>query len=470
MNSIALHKIKKIHFVGIGGSGMNGIAQVLLNQGYEISGSDLSENSAIKNLKKEGARIYKSHTEKNIKDVDVVVISSAIKENNPEVIAAKKNRIPVIPRAQMLSEIMRFHFGIAIAGTHGKTTTTSLTASVLAEAGLDPTYVIGGRLNSSGSNAKLGKSRYFVVEADESDASFLYLQPMISVVTNIDIDHMETYQNDIKQLHKTFIDFLHHLPFYGVAIVCIEDAGVEAIINNINRPMITYGFKPSADISAYNLKQEGLTVSFDVKRFNNKKPFKVKLNLGGKHNVLNALSVIAIAAELAIPDKVVQQGLKNFSGVDRRSQVLGELSTTRGKVTVIDDYGHHPCEVTATYQSIKDAYPTQRVICVFQPHRYTRVKNLFEDFAQALSEVDFLIMLEVYPAGEVPIAGADSRDLCRNIRERGKVEPVLVSKPEQLWVTLLNIINDGDVILMQGAGSISALAHRIVEESSLNVI
>ena len=459
-----LHKIKRLHFVGIGGSGMNGIAQVLLNQGYEISGSDLAENASTQLLKKSGATIFVGHDASHIKGADVVVVSTAVKSDNPEVLAAKLSRIPIIPRAEMLAEIMRFHFGIAIAGTHGKTTTTSLVSSVLAEAGLDPTYVIGGRLNSSGSNAKLGQSKYFVAEADESDASFLYLQPMIAVVTNIDVDHMETYGNDVSKLYETFNSFLHHLPFYGIAILCIDDPGVRMILDQVTRRVITYGFDKTADIRAPDIQPKGLVTHFTAKRFNGLKDLKITLNLPGNHNILNALSVIAIAAELGIDDHTLQIALSQFSGVGRRCQVLGEFKTPKGNITLIDDYGHHPREIAATQQAIKAAYPNQRLITVFQPHRYSRIKALFEDFAEVLSNTEFLILLDIYAAGEEPILGISTRELCSNIRQRGKTDPVFVQEHDKLFSTIMDIAKDGDVILMQGAGNIGTLAQSMVKE------
>ena len=460
IKNASMRKIKKIHFIGIGGTGMNGIAEVLLNQGYQISGSDINENSTIKRLIAQGAKITLGHTAKNIAEADVIVTSTAVKENNPEVIAARAVNIPIIPRAQMLAELMRFCYGIAIAGTHGKTTTTSLVASILAEAGLDPTYVIGGRLNSTEANAKLGKSTYFVAEADESDASFLYLQPMMAIVTNIDIDHMETYGDDIHRLQQTFIEFLHHLPFYGLAIMCIDDLGVQKILTKVTRPIVSYGFSELADVRAVDVRQSGLKTHFVVQR-KQKDDLELCINLPGKHNVENALAAITVATELAIDDAAILEALRKFAGVGRRCEVLGEFNTSKGKVILIDDYGHHPREVAVTQQAIKAAYPQQRLITIFQPHRYTRTKSLFEDFVHVLADTEVLLMLDVYAAGEASIPGADSRSLCRSIRRRGKVEPIFIAADDKLLEVLQPILQDGDVILMQGAGNIGTLAHNI---------
>ncbi len=441
---------------------MNGIAEVLLNQGYLISGSDINENPAIKRLNKQGAKITLCHAAKNVINADVVVTSTAVKENNPEVVAARLANIPVIPRAEMLAELMRFCYGIAVAGTHGKTTTTSLVASILAEAGLDPTYVIGGRLNSTQANANLGESSYFVAEADESDASFLYLQPMMAIVTNIDADHMETYDGDVNRLQQTFIKFLHHLPFYGVAILCIDDTGVQTILPEVTRPIVSYGFGEKADIRAIDVQQIGLQTHFIVKR-KKREDLPVCINLPGKHNVANALAAIAVAIELGIDDVAIVKALKNFAGVGRRCEVLGEFTTSKGKITLIDDYGHHPREVAVTQKAIKTAYPRSRLITIFQPHRYTRTKNLFEDFVHVLADTDVLLMLEVYAAGEESVPAADSRSLCRSIRQRGKVDPIFISEPTELENMLKMILQDGDVVLMQGAGDISALAQKLTK-------
>jgi UDP-N-acetylmuramate--alanine ligase len=457
-----MHKVKNIHFIGIGGTGMNGIAQVLLNQGYTISGSDIKENPAVVRLRAAGATIYIGHEAKNILHANVVVTSTAVQEDNPEVKAAREQHIPVIPRAEMLAELMRFQFGIAVAGTHGKTTTTSLVASILAEAELDPTYVIGGRLNSSGSNAKLGESQYFVAEADESDASFLYLQPTMAIVTNIDMDHMETYDGDMKKLYKTFVDFLHHLPFYGTAIMCTDDAGVQAVLPEVGRPVIGYGFDEASDVRGINVRQVGLQTYFTVVR-KDLPALEVCMNLPGRHNVLNALSAIVVATEIGVADDAIVNALGKFSGVGRRCEVLGEYAGTFGEVTLIDDYGHHPRELAATHEAVKSAYPERRLVTVFQPHRYSRTKDLYEDFVQVLSDTDKLVMLEVYAAGEEAIPGADTRSLCGSIRSRGRVDPIFVADNDKLGGAIIDVLQDGDVLLMQGAGNIGSLAQEMAQ-------
>ncbi len=460
----AMRKIKRLHFIGIGGTGMNGIAEVLLTLGYQISGSDLSENSATKRLQKLGAKIFLGHHAKHVVDTDAIVTSTAVQNDNPEVVAARAARLPIIRRAEMLAELMRFRFGIAIAGTHGKTTTTSLVTSILAEAGLDPTYVIGGRLNSSGANAQLGESEYFVAEADESDASFLYLQPMISIVTNVDIDHMETYQSDVEKLHQTFIDFLHRLPFYGLVILCADDAGVQKILPHVSRPMITYGFDEGADVRAVNVSQDGLQTRFTVVRGAAHLPLTVTLNLPGRHNVLNALSAIIVATELGIADAQIISALNKFAGVGRRCQILGNFKTAKGEITVIDDYGHHPRELAATQEAIKSAFPERRLVTVFQPHRYTRTKTVYEDFVQVLSDMDVLVLLDIYSAGEEPLPGIDGRTLSGSVRQRGKVDPIFIDDNAQLFLVLENIMQEGDVILMQGAGNIGSLVQQLADK------
>ena len=459
----AMRRIKTIHFVGIGGSGMSGIAEVLLNQGYKITGSDGNENAATKRLQALGAIINKGHKSEHIKGADAVVISSAITSDNPEVVAAHQAMIPVLPRAQMLAEIMRFHHGIAIAGTHGKTTTTSLITSILAEAGLDPTFVIGGVLNSAGVNARLGASQYFVVEADESDASFLYFNPTISVVTNIDADHMLTYHNDFNCLKQAFIDFLHKLPFYGLAVVCIDNSVVKEILAKISRPMLTYGFDPNADFCAYDFMQEGFASTFKVRRSPKDPVLEVKLNLAGKHNVLNALAAIAVASECKVSDEVMLQALRQFKGVGRRMQHHGQITIPNGKVTVLEDYGHHPYELEVTIQALRAAYPDKRLVLAFQPHRYTRTQALFEDFAAVLSQVDVLVLMEIYAASEQPIPGIDSRTLARNIRHRGKVDPIFVENAAALIDVLPSILREEDVLLLQGAGNIGSIAAQLIE-------
>ena len=456
-------RIRHIHFVGIGGSGMGGIAEVILNLGYEVSGSDLGVNNVTKRLQDLGAKVTQGHAEENIMDCDVVVISSAVKSDNPEVQAAKRNRIPVIPRAEMLAELMRFRFGIAVAGTHGKTTTTSLVASLLAEGGLDPTFVIGGRLNSAGTNARLGDSRYLVAEADESDASFLHLQPMISIVTNIDADHMETYGGDFEKLRQTFMEFLHHLPFYGLAVLCADDSVVQSLIPELNCPVITYGMSEEADLIAKDIKQDGHQTCFSVCYQKTNKCFDVRLNMPGHHNVLNALAAIAVAHEVGVADAAIKQALNDFQGIGRRFQIYDELKLSLGKIMHVDDYGHHPREVEATIKAIRQGWPEKRLVVAFQPHRYTRTRDLFEDFCMVLSHVDVLVLLEVYAAGETPIAGADGRSLSRAIRARGQVEPVFVENIDGLPEALLGVLRDDDILLTLGAGSIGVVATQLAD-------
>jgi len=457
-------RIHCIHFVGIGGVGMGGIAEVMLNLGYEVRGSDLQENAVTRRLSELGATVCLGHSAENIKDCDVVVISSAVKADNPEVMAAHQQRIPVVPRAEMLAELMRFRYGIAIAGTHGKTTTTSLIASVLAEGGVDPTFVIGGRLNSAGTHARLGEGRYLVAEADESDASFMHLQPMMAVVTNIDADHMETYAGDFQKLRQTFIEFLHHLPFYGLAVLCIDDPEVRHILPDITRPVTTYGLTAEADIYAEDLRQQGIRTYFKVRRRQHPETLDITLNMPGYHNVLNALAAIAVAYEIGIDDAAIKRALENFQGIGRRFQIYGEYRTLAGEVLHVDDYGHHPREVAATIKAIRQGWPERRLVVAFQPHRYSRTRDLFEDFSRVLSDVDVLLLLEVYPAGEAPIAGADGRTLARAIRTRGQVDPVFVEQVEELPATLKGLLQDGDVLLTLGAGNIGAAAAKLQAE------
>ena len=458
-----MRRIRQIHFVGIGGAGMCGIAEVLLNQGYEISGSDLNESSVTKRLQSLGMSIFIGHQASNIAGANVVVVSSAVNEENPEIIEARSHRIPVVPRAEMLAEIMRYRHGIAVAGTHGKTTTTSLLASVFGEAGLDPTFVIGGRLNSAGTNAKLGGSRYLVAEADESDASFLHLTPMVAVVTNIDADHMHTYGGDFSKLKQTFIDFLHNLPFYGAAVMCVDDPVVEEIIPQVSRSVITYGVSAHADYRAESITQSGIHTSFIAKRPGKHQDLEVTLSMPGHHNVLNALATIAIATDEGIEDKAIQKGLANFQGVGRRFQVHGEYETGRGQVMLVDDYGHHPVEVEATIKAIRAGWPDKRIVMVYQPHRYSRTCDLYEDFVKVLSEVDVLLLMDVYSAGERPIPGADSRSLCRSLRQRGKVDPIFIDDGSEIESVLGNLLEDGDLLITQGAGDIGRLAVRLAE-------
>lgn len=456
-----MRRIRHIHFIGIGGSGMCGIAEVLLNQGYEISGSDLKNSVVTERLEKLGATIHIGHAESHIQGANVVVVSSAIDESNPEVKQAREKRIPIVPRAEMLSELMRYRHGIAVAGTHGKTTTTSLIASVLAEDELDPTFVIGGLLNSAGSNAQLGQSRFFVAEADESDGSFLHLQPMVSVVTNIEADHMATYGHDFNKLKQVFIQFLHNLPFYGLAVVCVDDPTVASIIDDIGRPTVTYGLTENADYRAVDIRQEGTTNHFTVKRPGNLDDLNIHLNMPGEHNVLNALATIAVATEEGVEDSAIQAGLNQFQGVGRRFQKLGEYPVKEGEVTLIDDYGHHPSEVAATIKAIRASWPDKRLVMLYQPHRYSRTKDLYEDFVRVLAEVDMLLMLEVYPAGEDPIPGADSRKLCQSIRQRGNVDPIYVEAEASLKELLPSVLKGGDVLITQGAGNIAGIAQRL---------
>ena len=455
--------IKWIHFVGIGGTGMCGIAEVLFNLGYTVSGSDIKESAVTQRLVDLGVKVEIGHKRENIKQVDVVVVSSAVDRTNAEVDEAYLNRIPVIPRAEMLAELMRFRFGIAVAGTHGKTTTTSLTVSMLAEGGLDPTYVIGGRLNSAGVNAKLGLGNYLVAEADESDASFLYLQPMIAIVTNIDQDHMATYQNNYQRLKDTFIEFLHHLPFYGLAVLCLDDEGIRDVLPEISKPVTTYGVHQDADVRAENVKQEGMHTSFDVIRQGKETKLSITLNMPGWHNMLNSLAAIAVATKLDISDDAIIKSLASFRGVGRRFQINGDLPLHNGKLTFVDDYGHHPRELAATLEALRQAWPERRAIVIFQPHRYTRTRDLFEDFVHVLSTVDVLILLDVYSAGEAIIPGADGRALSRAIRVRGKVDPVFVENRDELASILAGMVKENDVILTVGAGNVGQIAAELPE-------
>lgn len=459
-----MRRIHRIHFVGIGGVGMCGIAEVLLNQGYAISGSDIRPSATTERLQGLGAEIFIGHAESNVSRADVVVTSTAVKADNPEVAAARELRIPVVRRAEMLAELMRYRHGIAVAGTHGKTTTTSLMASIMAEAGLDPTFVIGGRLNSAGTNAQLGGSRYLVAEADESDASFLHLQPMVAIVTNIDADHMDTYGGDFGKLKQTFISFLHNLPFYGLAVLCTDDPVVREILPEISRPVLTYGFHEEADYRAVNIRQLGMRTCFTVQRPGGQAPLDICVNMPGRHNVLNALACIVVALDEGIDEAAIVRALERFEGVGRRFQVLGELPVAGGEVTLVDDYGHHPTEVQAVIKAVREGWPERRLVMIHQPHRYTRTRDLYEDFVQVLSDVDLLLLMEVYPAGEEPIPGADSRSLCRSIRQRG-VEPVFVEGPEGVAEILRNVLQPGDLLLTQGAGNITSLAHQLIKES-----
>ena len=456
-----MRRIHKVHFVGIGGAGMSGIADVMNTLGYEVSGSDLASNAVIDELKSSGVKIFPSHSVANVIDVDVVVTSTAIDSDNVEVVAAKENHIPVVPRAEMLAELMRFSHGIAVAGTHGKTTTTSLVTSVLAEAGLDPTYVIGGKLNSSAKHARLGKGKYMVAEADESDASFLYLQPMMSIVTNIDADHLSTYGGDFARLKKTFVEFLHHLPFYGLAVVCVDDEEVRSILPEVSRPIIRYGIDFDADVSASNIRYQGSKSVFDVQLPDTEESFEVTLNMPGRHNILNALAAICVAYELGVSSEDMQKALLGFEGIGRRMHLYGEASMAQGTVSIVDDYAHHPTEIAATLHAAKNSWPDKRLVAVFQPHRYSRTRDLFEDFSQILSDCDVLVLTEVYSAGEQPIAVADGRALCAAIRARGKVNPVFVEEVENLGKELKALLQDGDLVLTMGAGSIGRVASQL---------
>jgi len=459
-----MRRIRKVHFVGIGGAGMSGIAEVMHTLGYEVSGSDMASSSVTRRLQEIGVKVFQGHADTNISGVDVVVTSTAISETNPEVVAAREHRIAVVPRAEMLAELMRFSQGIAVAGTHGKTTTTSLVASVLAEGGLDPTYVIGGKLNSSATHARLGTGRYLVAEADESDASFLYLQPMISVVTNIDHDHLPTYHGDFENLRHAFVEFLHHLPFYGLAVVCIDDAVVRDLLPQITRPLRSYGTDQAADVRASNIVAKGLQTQFDVMLPDRNSPLSITLNMPGMHNVLNALAAITIAHELGVADADIQSALLRFEGIGRRIQLYGEINIPGGSISLVDDYGHHPTEVAATLQAVRAGWPGKRLVVAFQPHRYTRTRDLFEDFSRVLSEIDVLLLAEVYSAGEEVIAGADGRALCAAIRARGKVNPIFVENIEDLADALGAVVQDGDVVLTLGAGSIGRVSSELADK------
>jgi UDP-N-acetylmuramate--alanine ligase len=455
------HKVKRIHFVGIGGAGMSGIAEVLVNLGYRVSGSDIASNAATERLAGLGARVAIGHAAENVTDSDAVVVSTAVKTDNPEVMAARNRRIPVVPRALMLAELMRLKQGVAVAGTHGKTTTTSLVASVLAEGGLDPTFVIGGRLTASASNARLGAGEFIVVEADESDASFLHLLPVMAVVTNIDADHMETYQHDFAKLKAAFVQFLQNLPFYGTAVLCADDAYVREIMPFVSKPIVTYGFGADAAVRALDAEPRGGEMHFRVAREGVKGELAVRLNLPGRHNVLNALAAIAVGTELGVSDAAIAKALAEFRGVGRRFQRYGEVPLAQGTFTLVDDYGHHPVEMAATLVAARGAFPGRRLVLAFQPHRYTRTRDLFEDFVRVLSSVDALLLADVYPAGEQPIVAADGRALARAVRVAGKVEPVFVESIGELPAAILQAVRDGDVVVTMGAGSIGGVAPQL---------
>ena len=456
------HKVRHIHFVGIGGSGMSGIAEVMLNLGYAVSGSDLAANAATCRLAQLGARVMQGHRAENLEAADAVVVSTAVRDDNPEVIAARERQIPLVPRALMLAELMRLRQGIAVAGTHGKTTTTSLVASILAEGGLDPTFVIGGRLNSAGAHARLGTGEFIVVEADESDASFLHLQPVIAVVTNIDADHMETYGHDFARLKQAFADFLQHLPFYGAAILCEDDRNVREIMPRVTKPIIRYGLADSAHVRAVDVVHRGTQMSFGVLRPGAAARLEVVLNLPGVHNVQNALAAIAVAYEVGVADAAIVKALADFRGVGRRFQRYGEVALPAGgSFTLIDDYGHHPVEMAATLAAARGAFPQRRVVLAFQPHRFTRTRDCFEDFVKVLSTADALLLAEVYPAGEVPIVAADGRALIRAIRVGGRIEPVFVEDIAAMPSQIVDLARDGDVVITMGAGSISGVPGKL---------
>ncbi len=453
-------RMRRLHFIGVGGAGMSGIAELMANLGYEVRGSDRRESAVTERLRGLGVDVFIGHHAAQVADVDAVVVSTAIDPTNPEVVAARAARIPVVRRAEMLAELMRFHYGVAVAGTHGKTTTTSLIASVLAEGGLDPTFIIGGLLNSAGANAGLGSSKYLVAEADESDASFLFLQPMLAVVTNIDADHMHTYGNDFNRLRNTFLEFLHHLPFYGLAVLCVDDDEVAALVPLMARPVMTYGTRDGADVRADNIRQQGTRMHFDA-HLPGGVVLPVELNLPGRHNMLNALAAIAVGLELGVEADAIRHALAGFQGVGRRFVVSHCRIRGERDITVIDDYGHHPTEVAATMAAARGSWPKRRLVLVFQPHRYTRTQEQFDDFVHVLSEPDQLVLCEVYPAGEQPIAGADGRSLARAIRARGRLDPLFALDLDEVVELLDATLADGDVVLVSGAGDIGGLAARL---------
>ena len=459
-----MRRIKRIHFVGIGGTGMCGIAEVLFNQGYKVSGSDLRESDAVKRLRGMGIEVQIGHRAENLSDCDVLVVSGAVPKDNPEIEAAASARVPVVRRAEMLAELMRFRHGIAVAGTHGKTTTTSLIATLLAHAGKDPTFVVGGLVKQSETNAQLGLSRYLVAEADESDASFLHLQPMTSVVTNIDADHMDTYSGDFGILQQTFVEFLHNLPFYGLAVLCIDDENVRELLPQINRSILTYGFSDDADFRIESAEYSESKTRISVSRPEGLSPIDVTLNLPGRHNALNATAAIAVATDEGAQDEAIIAGLESFQGVGRRFEKLGDFEISgQGSAMLVDDYGHHPSEIAATVQAVRDGYPKRRLFMIFQPHRFSRTRDLYEDFVQVLSKVDVLIVTEVYAAGEEPIAAADSRHLCRSIRQRGILDPIFVENIDDIPDLVTDLVRPGDIVLTQGAGSVNQIAATLAQ-------
>ncbi|MCW8125626.1 UDP-N-acetylmuramate--L-alanine ligase [Microbulbifer halophilus] len=461
-----MRRIRRIHFIGVGGAGMSGIAEVLQNQGYDVSGSDLKESSVTERLRELGVTVQIGHGADNVRDVDVVVNSSAVHGDNPELVAARENRIPIVRRAEMLGELMRYRYGIAVAGTHGKTTTTSLIASIFAADRKDPTFVIGGLVNAAGANAALGESRYLIAEADESDASFIHLQPMVTVITNIDADHMETYGGDFEKVKQIFVDFVHNLPFYGLAVVCGDDEHIREVTPQFSRPISTYGFDEGNDFRIVEVRQEPLHSYFSVRRPDGEL-LEVCVNTPGIHNVLNATAAIAVATEEGASDEAIREGLKGFQGVGRRFQVFGDYAVTdeagAEKVMLVDDYGHHPREVGATVQTVRDGWPDRRLVMIYQPHRYTRTRDLFEDFVDVLSRVDKLILLDVYSAGEQPIPGSDGRTLARSLRNRGLVDPIFVETIDQVPPVLADLLEPGDIVLTQGAGNVGALSQQLAK-------
>ena len=459
----ATRRIKHVHFVGIGGSGMGGIAEVMVNLGYGVYGSDIQKNIITQRLSKLGATIFTQHDANNIEGADVVVMSSAVNDDNPEIVAAREKRIPIVPRAEMLAELMRFRYGIAVAGTHGKTTTTSLIASILATANLDPTFIVGGRVNSFASHSKLGAGQYLVAEADESDASFLYLQPIMSVVTNIDSDHLPAYGGDFNKLQDAFLQFIHHLPFYGMTVLCSEDKTINDLLPKISRPYVTYGFSEDADYQIYDVKKSGTQTKFILNRPGKQSAIKFVLNLPGIHNVLNAVAAAIITLQLDIKEGYIQSAFENFEGIARRFQIYPDICINNKLIQLVDDYGHHPTEIAATITAAREAWPDRRLVVLFQPHRFSRTRDLFDDFVRVLNEADTLMLCEVYAANEVPIAGADSPALSRAIRARGKLDPILVKDLSEIQMTLEHVVQDNDVLLTLGAGSIGSIAQSLSE-------
>ena len=462
-----MRRVRRIHFIGIGGAGMGGIAEVLANEGYQVTGSDLARNAVTERLAGLGAHIFVGHSAEHVEGASVVVVSTAIKQDNPELLAARELRIPVVRRAEMLAELMRFRHGIAVAGTHGKTTTTAMVSSIYAEAGLDPTFVNGGLVKAAGTHARLGHSRYLIAEADESDASFLHLQPMVAIVTNIEADHMDTYQGDFENLKQTFINFLHNLPFYGRAVMCVDDPVIRELLPRVGRQTTTYGFSDDADVRVESYQQIGPQGHFTLVR-QDKEDLRVTLNAPGRHNALNAAAAVAVATEEGIEDEAILRALESFQGTGRRFDFLGEfpleeVNGKEGTALLVDDYGHHPTEVDATIKAARAGWPDKKLVMVFQPHRYTRTRDLYDDFAHVLTQVDALLMLDVYPAGEAPIPGADSRSLCRTIRGRGKVDPILISDSAQVPEMLASVLTGNDLVLIQGAGNIGKIARNLAE-------